>query len=86
MTSMEAAIAIILFAAALTAGIVLLRRQSAPKGRWGIGSLQAVCPRCRAAVPTVRVPGSLHEMLWGGWTCPQCGCKVDKYGRERVEP
>jgi hypothetical protein len=27
----------------------------------------------------------LEEMMWGGWTCPNCGCKVDRYGKERVE-
>jgi hypothetical protein len=31
----------------------------------------------------VRVPKGMEETLWGGWTCPNCGCKVDKYGRER---
>jgi hypothetical protein len=28
-------------------------------------------------------PATQEEALWGGWTCPQCGCQVDKYGRER---
>ena len=22
-------------------------------------------------------------MLWGGWTCPNCGCDVDRHGMER---
>jgi hypothetical protein len=26
----------------------------------------------------------MEEMMCGGWTCPNCGCKVDKYGRKRA--
>jgi hypothetical protein len=40
------------------------------------------CPRCGAVLPTFRIPASMKEALWGGWTCPKCGCKVDKYGKE----
>ncbi len=58
-------------------------RQSKAKGRWGLGPLGGVnCPRCGTRLPAVRKPSSTEEMLWGGWTCPSCGCKVDKYGRE----
>jgi len=32
----------------------------------------------------IRRPKSASEMLWGGWTCTNCGCKVDKYGKERA--
>jgi hypothetical protein len=30
----------------------------------------------------IRKPASAQEMMWGGWTYPHCGCKIDKYGRE----
>ena len=40
------------------------------------------CPRCGAALPVIRMPSSMQQGLWGGWTCAACGCKVDKYGRE----
>jgi hypothetical protein len=25
---------------------------------------------------------SIREEMWGGWTCPSCGAKVDKWGRK----
>lgn len=79
------AVMLMLAIAALIGAAFGLRRQSAAKGRWGIGALRADCPRCGTPLPTIRTPSSWREMLWGGWTCPQCGCKVDKYGRERVQ-
>jgi hypothetical protein len=75
------AILVILVLGALGAAVWY---QTKTKGRWGIGSLSGDtrCPRCGARLPTIRKPASTQEMLWGGWTCTQCGCKIDKYGRE----
>ena len=39
------------------------------------------CPKCGQRTPTFRVPTSLHQMMWGGWTCPSCGCELDKWGK-----
>jgi hypothetical protein len=62
---------------------LIIWRQTKAKGRWGIGSLSRQnCPRCGTPLPRFRKPASASEAMWGGWTCPQCGCKVDKYGRE----
>lgn len=67
----------------LIALAVFIWRQSKAKGRWGIGWLFGrKCPRCGTALPMIRKPTSAEQMMWGGWTCPHCGCKVDKYGRE----
>ena len=68
----------------LLAGYLALSRLSKAKSRWGIGALRASCPRCGTRSPMIRKPASAEEALWGGWTCPNCGCKVDKYGRERT--
>ena len=43
-------------------------------------------PACRTPMPALRKPTSIAEGMWGGWTCPTCGCKVDKYGQERTAP
>ena len=43
------------------------------------------CPRCGTRLPMIRKPQSVQEGLWGGWTCTNCGCKVDRYGKERVD-
>jgi hypothetical protein len=26
------------------------------------------------------MPKTLNQMLWGGWTCAECGYELDKYG------
>lgn len=46
------------------------------------GRGQKTCPRCRTELPRTRYPTSLKQGLWGGWTCPNCGCEVDRLGRE----
>jgi len=79
---METSTLLIFIGLAVLIGGLIVLRQSQMKGRWGIGSLTASCPRCGAQLPAIRKPASFHEMVWGGWTCERCGCKVDKYGRE----
>jgi DNA-directed RNA polymerase subunit RPC12/RpoP len=39
------------------------------------------CPKCGTRMPALRVPEGLHQLMWGGWTCPQCGCRMDKWGK-----
>ena len=39
------------------------------------------CPRCTTPMPTFRRPASVKQALWGGWTCPTCGCEMDRSGR-----
>ncbi len=81
---METILLMLIGVAALVGGFVFVRMQSKSKGRWGIGLLAASCPRCGARLPMIRKPASMEEATWGGWTCTKCGCKVDKYGRERA--
>jgi len=52
------------------------------RNKWGINSDSVSCPRCNTALPQARKPRSLRQSLWGGWTCPNCGVEVDKWGRE----
>jgi hypothetical protein len=42
------------------------------------------CPECGQIMPKTRKPANLRQTLWGGWTCPNCGCEMDRRGR-RVE-
>jgi hypothetical protein len=64
----------------LLGGMYWVRRNTE---RRGTGLFGAVCPRCAEPLPTIRKASSFREILWGGWTCPSCGCKVDKYGKKR---
>jgi hypothetical protein len=73
----------IIAAVVLVAGFLFIRQQTKAGGRWGISLSRKSCPRCGTPAPLIRKPASKEEMLWGGWTCRNCGAKLDKYGRER---
>lgn len=40
------------------------------------------CPDCGEKLPKFRTPANLNQALWGGTTCPACGCEVDRRGRK----
>ena len=56
-----------------------------PLNELGINLSKVHCPRCRKQMPAMRIPIELHEILWGGWTCPHCECRMNKWGYG-VEP
>ena len=39
------------------------------------------CSECGETIPLVRKPANWRQGLWGGWTCPHCGCEFDRWGR-----
>jgi hypothetical protein len=49
-------------------------------GKWAINRGPLVCKTCNAAARQFRMPRSLREFWWGGWTCKACGRKLDKFG------
>jgi ssDNA-binding Zn-finger/Zn-ribbon topoisomerase 1 len=52
-------------------------------GRFGLNIAQRTnCPKCGGILPVLRNPKTMKQALWGGWTCPNCGIKVDKWGTE----
>ena len=64
------------------AGIVLLVRGTAQRSKMGINlNPPEACPRCGVALPAMRAPKNLRQMLWGGWTCTGCGIELDKWGQ-----
>ncbi len=42
------------------------------------------CPGCGKPLPTLRKPTSLRQLLFGGWTCGECGCEVTGRGKARA--
>jgi hypothetical protein len=48
------------------------------KGKWGFGAVP--CPRCGSALPRLHTPKPINQ--GGGFFCPNCGCEVDRLGRE----
>lgn len=48
----------------------------------GLSGPPPKCPDCGEPLPKVRKPANKRQMLWGGWTCPECGCEVDRKGKK----
>ena len=67
---------------ALLIGILLVVYGTLVKNRWGVNLKPVICPCCNRTMPKVRAPKSLRETLWGGATCMNCGCEMDKWGRQ----
>ncbi len=44
------------------------------------------CPECGTPAPKVRKPANRRQMLWGGWTCAECGSELDRRGRKVRAP
>lgn len=42
------------------------------------------CPKCNTEQPTLKLADNLRQIIKGGWTCNQCGCEMDRFGKEIV--
>ena len=43
------------------------------------------CPKCHQVRGNKRLwKITMRQVLWGGWTCPTCGCDVAQNGHERI--
>jgi len=40
------------------------------------------CPDCGLEQPKVRKPKNLRQAMWGGNTCLECGCEMDRFGKK----
>jgi hypothetical protein len=50
-------------------------------GKWGINLNPVKCPQCGTEQTRgFRWPTSWRQAMWGGWTCKNCRCEMDKYG------
>jgi hypothetical protein len=65
---------------ALVGAIATLAIGTLMKTRFGMNFGKAFCAQCDRPAPKVRMPKNTYEILWGGWTCEQCGCPNDKWG------
>jgi hypothetical protein len=59
---------------------IWLKMASKDKSKWGINLKRVYCPVCQTKQPTIRMPNSKEQALWGGTTCPNCHTNLDKYG------
>lgn len=46
-------------------------------------SANKLCPKCSTELPKFRKPTNSHQRMWGGWTCPNCSCEIDRKGNLR---
>ena len=51
---------------------------------WGLLQSPKTCPSCDTPLPRIRKPENSRQRMWGGWTCPNCKCDIDRKGNERV--
>ena len=49
---------------------------------YGLLRKPVFCPRCKTKLPRIRIPKNARQSAFGGWTCPKCGCEVDRNGKE----
>ena len=49
-------------------------------GRMGINTKEVNCPECGQRQLRVRKPQNRQQLMWGGFTCDNCGTEMDKYG------
>ena len=60
--------------------VILLLMSYRPRRKGGTMALR--CPDCREALPPLREPHGIQQMLWGGWTCGKCGAELDRMARK----
>jgi hypothetical protein len=63
------------------AAVILVLYGTSVRNRWGLNFKAVHCPQCETPAPGIRMPKTLREFLWGGWTCRSCGTRIDKWGR-----
>jgi hypothetical protein len=51
------------------------------RGMFGINFKRVVCPRCGIRLRRGITFPSHKELLWGGWTCHECGLELSHWGR-----
>jgi len=39
------------------------------------------CPTCATEQPLWRKPNAFRQLMFGGWTCPNCGTEIDRHGK-----
>jgi DNA-directed RNA polymerase subunit RPC12/RpoP len=53
--------------------------------KWDINLDKVLCPECGSRQPALRIPKNVKQLMWGGWVCEKCSCKMDKHGNKITE-
>ena len=51
---------------------------------WALLQSPKTCPECDTPLPKIRKPQNNHQRMWGGWTCSECNCEIDRKGQKRI--
>jgi hypothetical protein len=73
-------VALVVFGLLVTGVVLMVRDTVRKRGRWGINTGVAVCRQCGTTAPVIRKPANFNQMMWGGWTCAECGLELDRWG------
>jgi len=68
-------------------GVVLflfftLIKKDSKYSKLGINLKRVYCPKCNLKQPIIRKPTNERQILYGGYTCKNCGTEMDKYGTQ----
>lgn len=63
----------------IVVGVLLI--STLRKGCLGINLEPVRCPNCVTPMSARQRPRFKSQTLFGGWMCPHCGTKMDKWGR-----
>lgn len=78
----------VLLAVAIVIAFLYVSHRTWPKKGWlgrDVNRQRAVCARGGTPQPWLRIrKPSLREWILGGWTCSNCGARLDKFGNERT--
>lgn len=75
-------VSILIFGPLAVLWVLMIRDTIRKRGKWGINMRPVDCTQCGTPMPMMfRVPTNWRQAMWGGWTCPECGLDLDKWGR-----
>jgi hypothetical protein len=63
----------------------ILKNMTDKKNNWSINLETIKCPECDSKQPALRIPENLEQLMFGGWNCENCSCKMDKHGNKIIE-
>jgi hypothetical protein len=65
-------------------GLLLVVYGTFAKTKWGVNFRRVACPQCGTEQGRLRAPASGRQAMWGGHTCSNCRCEMDKWGRPTI--
>lgn len=71
----------IIIGIAMLSFLTLIKKES-KYSKLGINIKRVFCPKCNLKQPIIRKPTNERQILYGGYSCKNCGTEMDKYGKK----